>query len=664
MKSTNKQVAKATFYTSVAVLLAACGGGGGGSSTTSSGSTSQATPTLSGTVATGAPVSGANVTVTDSTGKSVTATADAKGNYQVSLTGLTAPFAVFATDPAGIAPPLASVVASALTNSSAPVIANVTTLTTAAAALVTSGGNPLDLTDNKNLSSLVTLTSVSNAVKTLNSATSNILSANNIDAKSFDPIATPFNANQTGADAVLDAVQVVPAHGLSGGFQLISIADANSSANLTLNSSAKASTPLPVPPVTGGALGTTVSALAQCLVGNSASCSQAIDAKYKENGFGSFVQAHPALAASGVKLGTPQVLEAIHGTDGSQQALITLPYTTSGGASGTEYTVAKLTSSGWNIIGNQQQYNVTIQSFIQRRQSPNFDYKNQTPVYATPRYESGISITIPLGAAGTPNPANFASASVTGPGIIGALYLVPPTLGSGKNTMSLAQAPQTTVPTGNLTSATQNQGYRWSWQSLPGVTATFQPSPSNMGSKYAAQPIDVSTVPQYATYTVTFYDASGSQIGQTSVMNTTPNYAASDGASIAWQNLSNDTLNAFLSANGSQSGAQASVTLAWSNLINGQNVAPLVTQAELTSQYLPSGSYTASNTVGYWNGPATYATSGQYSAQVTAGVDQTGTQQCTSACSFSALQPGTSRNVDLYSNVGLISADNHWDFSE
>ena len=52
-------------------------------------------------------------------------------------------------------------------------------------------------------------------MKTLNAAITNILSTSNLAQKGFDPIATPFVANRTGADAALDSLQIVPSHGRS-----------------------------------------------------------------------------------------------------------------------------------------------------------------------------------------------------------------------------------------------------------------------------------------------------------------------------------------------------------------------------------------------------------------------------------------------------------------
>lgn len=225
--------------------------------------------------------------------------------------------------------------------------------------------------------------------------------------------------------------------------------------------------------------------------------------------------------------------------------------------------------------------------------------------------------------------------------------------------MSIARAPQTTVPTGGLTSDTQAYGHRWSWKTLPGATGTFVPSALNLGEKYEPRPIDVSSVPQFATYTVTFYDASGTQIGQTSVVNPTPNIAASNGAYIPWQTLSADTINSLLSPSGSQAGALPSVNLSWSNLVNGVTVAPLVTDAIFSTQ----GSGPTDNIMGYGKGTA-YAAFGIYSLSVTAGIDQNGAQGCTTACSFAALVSGIDRNLELDSNYGPISLGAYWGYSD
>ncbi len=601
---------------------------------------------MAGTVAVGGSVVGANITVIDSTGKSVATTSDASGNYSISLSGLTAPLLIVASDPNGVHPTLASVVASIPKGTSAPVVGNVTTLTTAVAALLTTSGNPMELTGSGTLSSLAQTSSVTGAVAKLNTALSNILPANGLNAASFDPVGTTFTANQTGADAVIDAVQVVPAP--TGGTQIIS--SASPSSGITLNQSTAVSTPLAAPPASATYLSQVMAALTQCLAGTSSACSQAIGSSYKENGFTTFATAHPKLIASGVTIGTPETLEFFTGTGGVQEALVSIPYTTTGGVAGTEVTVVQKTSGdAWDIIGNQQQYNVDISSYLSRWQ---FLDTSDAPYN---RYEAGLNISIPVGGV---NPSNLASASVTGPGINGTLYLVP-RAAAGNGTLALTSTAQTGVPTGGVTSGSNTNLYRWSWQAVPGATGTYTP-PTGRRGFYASSSVDLSTVPQFATYTVTFYDSTGTQIGQPmSVVNTTPPISAASGAGVAWQTLAASVQNNLLNPNGSLAGAQSLIALSWSNMVNNQNIAPLVSRSQI--QAVPGTGVTTGEVDGWWPGPATFAASGQYSSTVTPGADQFGVLQC-SGCVFPALQSGGARLAELNWNVGQTAYYNIWKY--
>lgn len=132
--------------------------------------------------------------------------------YSVPISGLTEPFLITAADPCGVSTTLYSVVATANTTSDAPVIANVTPLTTAVSALLTQSGNPGDLASNP---SGITRSAIATAETTLDKAMAPILSAGSMPA-SFDPIGTTFTPNQTGADAVIDSVAVPPSSTGSG----------------------------------------------------------------------------------------------------------------------------------------------------------------------------------------------------------------------------------------------------------------------------------------------------------------------------------------------------------------------------------------------------------------------------------------------------------------
>lgn len=367
--------------------------------------------------------------------------------------------------------------------------------------------------------------------------------------------------------------------------------------------------------------------------------------------------AHATLASSGVTLGSLKTLEFFDSSGGTQQALVAIPYTTSSGTAGTNVTVVQKTASGtWDIIGNQQQYNITITSELTRRQfldTADAEYS---------RYDSGLGITIPVGAAGTPNPSNLESASVTGPGIHGTAYLVPRNA-TGSDTLGLRESAYTAPPTGNDTTDSNTNLYRWSWQALPGATATYTPPSGDLGY-YTPAPIDVSTVPRFATYTVTFYDSTGTQIGQpVSVINATPTLAASAGAGVAWQTLASSVQSDFLSPAGTQEAAQTSTSVSWSNLVNSQNLGPLVTGVQIQS--VPGTGVTPTTEIDGWStGTVTFATSGQYSTTVTAGIAQNGVQACSSACQFAALQTGASRLVELNWNVGNTAYYNIWKYND
>ena len=628
-------------------LIAGCGGGGGGSASTNS--TAQAA-TMTGTVAVGSAVANATVTVFGANGASATVTADGSGGYSVSLAGLTAPYVVVATDPSGVNSTLVSVLAS-VPSGSTRVVTNVTTLTSAVAALMTASGNPLDLATGGNFSANVTADAINSAVSKLNAALSTILAANGVSPANFDPIGTPFSPNQSGIDAVIDDIELVSNSG--GGVQLMSVGD--TSTGIPLNRGASIGGPLSSPPAHGGYLGSLMTELGQCLAGTTSACSQAIDASYLENGFSSFASAHSSLAASGVKLGVPQTLEFF--TSGStQKALVLLRYISASGVPGSTVTVVQKTGSGWDIVGNQQPFNVMIHSFLAQRtylDSANAPFN---------RFESGIEIEVPAGANGTPNPVTLGSVGVTGPGISGTAFLVPRN-GSGNSLFALTSTTVSTPPTLPTTTNSNTTLYRWSWQAVPGVSGTFSPAKSSRGF-YTPASIDVATVPNFSTYTVTFYDTSGSPIGSPfPVINASPTVPAVAGNGVPWQSLTSDTIANVLTPGASLAAIEPSLPLSWSNLVGGLPVAPVVAKAGV--QGVPGTGVTPSTTVeGFSIMPTSFAASGQYATSVVAGVDQNGNQQCESSCAFPALQTGGSRVVQLIWNMSGVGFFNIWKYTD
>ncbi|AJX61443.1 cell wall surface anchor family protein [Burkholderia pseudomallei] len=518
---------------------------------------------MTGTVAVGSALTNATVTVMDANGKTAIATSGSNGTYSVSLSGLTAPFLITATDPSGASTTLYSVVASANTSSGAPVTANVTPLTTAVAALMTASGNPADLSSN---TSTITSSAISTAEATLDAALAPILSANGM-AMGFDPIATTFSPNQTGADAVIDSIAVTPS--MTGtGLQITSLAD--SSAPIPLNSATTVSTPLSAPSQPANYLASLQTSLTSCMAGTASACSTVVDASYRNNGNATIQTSHASLFATGATLiGIKTLAFLPAGTlpaVTNPAALVDLIYTDANGNPNFATEVVQKTASGWDVIGNQEQYAISIASFVGRLQFTD-------PADATnSRYESGLNIQIPRGI--TINGDSVISAVVKGPGLPSSGVILMSGLSGtvGNNllfTSAAAAEPiygcsnnpcatpgQTVAPNGGITSE-----YKWDWIGLNGSSITSPGTPD-----YAAQPETLSSIPQYSAYTVTFYDGSGMQIGTPqTVLNTAPIAAAASGANVSWQTLGNDIIANFLTAGGADTAVTSpvSATIDW-----------------------------------------------------------------------------------------------------
>ncbi len=654
-----------TVLASAALMLTACSGGGDSSTAASS------TPSsIGGTVAVGNALVGANVTLIDATGKSTTATSDSNGNYSIALAGLTAPFLLVATDPSGNNAPLYSVTASVPTNSSAPVVANVTPLTTAVTAELTSDGNPLDLTSSATLTKLVTPAAVNTAVSTLNTILTPILSADigSTAASSFNPINQSFTPNQTGADAVIDSVILTPAP--SGGLQLASIAAPGTA--IALNSSTSTSTQLAAPAQPANYLATLLSQLGQCIGGTSSACSSAIDASYLENGYnssnGGFQTFHSGISASGSTItGAKTVASWAAGLSpfgiSNPTALVRIFYTNAAGQQSFALTVVQQTQAAttttpavWDIIGNRQAYDVTINSFVTQRQ-----FLDSADDMGS-RDESGLNISIPVNSASSVNPSNVGSVKVTGPGLpTGGVWLEPRSA-TGNNTLALTSRAVTTAPTTATTSSSNTSLYRWSWQALSSDASTFAFTvTTGDAGYYAPTALTAQTLPAaLASYSVTFYDTTGAAINSSpvTVVNSSTPLLANASSGVAWQTLGSDVISNFLNPSGSLAAAQTSVAVDWSGLVNGANIAPPLTGIQIQA------ASTQAEVDGWWEGSPTAGQNGQFTETVTAGVAQNGAQTCTTACQFPALGTGGSRLVQLAWSAEGVNYYNIWKYND
>lgn len=564
----NLGICKLALSVVMSSVLAACGGGDGGSTTSTGAATSPAASpqSLTGTVAVGTALANAKVVVVDAKGNTASTTSDANGSYTVSLSGLTAPLLIAANDPAGISLPLYSVVVSTATGTSAPVVANVTPLTTAVAAQLTSDGNPGGLATSSALAGMSS-SAVAASVAKLNAALSAILAAKGLDAGSFDPIGGVFAPNQTGADAVIDAVAITQST-TGSGLQLSSVADPNTAIQLTQNAASTA--PLAVPPQPANYLATLVAQLGQCLAGMASACSTAIDAGYLNQGFATFQARHPGLAATGSKLTgvktvtflKPNTLPNITGN----AALVYFLFTDATGAANFASDIVQQRSDGtWDIIGNQEQFNLYIASFLGRKQFLN------APDAGNGRLESGLDIRIPATFTVGSTTTTVTSASVQGPGLpAGGVYLTNidpqfnPRLTFPTPALTAPFVANGPVPRPDIGMSTQ---YKWSWASLSGGSSTYAP---NGLAEYSSQPVDVSSITQYGVYTVTLYDATGTAIGTPQkVLNVGPNAAAAAAINAPWQTLSNTTIGNYLTAGTTGPGCQGNpATVTWTTPTN------------------------------------------------------------------------------------------------
>lgn len=517
---------------------------------------------MSGTVAIGNALSAASITVMDSTGKTVSTTSDSNGAYSVPLTGLTSPLLITAADSSGASSTLYSIVASTTTSGATSITANVTTLTTAVAAELTDSGNPGDLASTTALSS-VSPSAVSAAVTQLNTSLTPILNQYNLSPATFDPIGGKFAADRTGADAVIDSVEIAPS--TSGtGLQLSSVADPNTVVPLKRNNGNPPT--LTAPAERADYLAPLVQSLGQCIAKNATACSAAIDANYRNDGYTSMQIRHGALFNAKSLIGVKTVAFLPAGTFSAISNQAALVYFLYIGANGTPNFasdfVQKLPNGTWDIIGNQEQYDVYIASFVGRKQYTDAADANNG------RFESGIDIQIPqalfIGGVQT----NVGSALVQGPGISGnGLYMLNTAsgLGSAAYDLTIPSTALTGPWTGCATCAQSNgtsSSYKWDWVSLTGGKSAFAP---NGAPSYTPQPINVASLPQHGVYTVTLFDTTGTRIGQpVQVMNIAPNVAAAAGALVPWQTLGSDVIANFLTPGGSAAtSAQATVALDW-----------------------------------------------------------------------------------------------------
>jgi hypothetical protein len=179
----------------VVTMLTACGGGG---------SAGGSTPSLTGTVAVGAPMANATITVKDGAGNTKTTTTDTNGKYTISdVSTLKAPLMLQAKGQVtGRELTLHSVLETTPTASS---VLNATPATEAITAHAM-GNDPASVFADQTKIANINANDLKAAKTKLTEAIAEVLKAMGQDSTKIDLFTTAFNADNTGLDKLLDFV--------------------------------------------------------------------------------------------------------------------------------------------------------------------------------------------------------------------------------------------------------------------------------------------------------------------------------------------------------------------------------------------------------------------------------------------------------------------------
>lgn len=392
-------------------LLVACGGGG--SAVVGSSGGGSVSTTLVGTAAVGAPMSGATIVLTDSTGKSVETTADSAGGYSfqsTDLQGLRAPLLLTASVQLGERKVNHYSVINSLEGD---VVANVTPLSSAVVALLSDSPilSPLTTQQLANLSG-AQLDTAKNKIKVAVKPLSDQMLQG-----AFDPISTPIRAVGEGVDQLLDHIDLTVAQtSISLMNKMKVVADTSISAASNTISIQKASAQLPdsLPPVIQptSALGELYSQFVRCFstvasqrmtvqsstqAALNESCSDIAVADYLHNGLDFKARWARALKTDTIKIGDgavfyfPEVRLAVN-----EQPLRLAVNFNFLDNSGTGFTVPEIIEYSpdnrkWRLYGNRRAINM----FIDANANYYADLSNY-PSYVnlnTSKIETGIQLT-------------------------------------------------------------------------------------------------------------------------------------------------------------------------------------------------------------------------------------------------------------------------------
>jgi hypothetical protein len=608
-------VSKTAASLSLIGLLAACGGGGGNAT---SSLPSELPATLTGVAASGAPIAGSTVTLTCSQGTTMTTTTDANGAYSFSLatSTCTAPYLITVTGTVGDAQVTLVSVQATTPAAGGSATVNVTPLTHAIAAALSSTGDPIDLANNFGTEKAnITGIAVTAAKGTLVTALAGTITQAGGDPKTFDPINTAFSANRTGLDQMLDNLQVqVTTAGVSiASAGAVAVVDdmgnnptgapADFSAGTvnirktdtpaTVTSLAAATTSLPdngigdsirdalnacfaQPKATRGSLATTLSSACQAVP---------IDSKYLHDGKTGSQEFDPYFTSStydNAKFMAPAVIRFFSNSATDTRALVKFALTRADGVVESFTTVGeKSTATGGvkKLRGNQRLFKVFVNGFVNKRVE--IANKNSTNPKST-FYSTGINFFLGMvegGAGGTSGASTTGRkvgyVNVTGPGLPAAGLFLRPTLAGCDSYYAIATSATATPPrctslyrmSSRAASATDTDNF----SSLYGnaTRADFPAAPVSDANLLAIKPL--------SAYTFKLFNTSGVLIAtyierlrsRPLTMGTVANL---DGEidKVRWNTLSADTITALDTSQGKAfvGGNPSSFAVKWTNQPN------------------------------------------------------------------------------------------------
>lgn len=496
--------------------------------------------TVNGTVAIGAAVEAASVSITDNAGRPVCEQAalasDVDGNFTCTLKeGMAAPFIVVATDPSGGVQPMVSV-GTVTPAAGAIAVVNVTPLTTAIVGQLAPDDSALSLVSDPSLLDTGQLEQIK--AKVLEQLAP-VLAALGI-AAGFDPFATPMvaaTATRDGdvGDRLIEAVRITSVDGqlamapVDQPDAIVQLADANTvaaasvqapaavDASATLRRIAQALNACFALPVAERVLAKDdsipLSAGGPEVTDAAAACDGIVTGDgFLNGGFraGQYFYAllhDPAMV--GASFSAPETMLLLPDADGpgAHRAVVNLRYRDANGTAGSIITVARRlvrdeadvgVAGQWLLDGDQQQVQSSVQPVLLRREqlAPNAGTGTFANA-ATSRFDTGLNIFVNKDGPGS---TGLRAARVTGPGLPAAgvvLTRLNPAICSNQNWMNVRRKDgRTDVASATPSSNDGNRFYLHRSVGLTGSEATtrrpnpFEGSANNTQFVNWAHPLD------------------------------------------------------------------------------------------------------------------------------------------------------------------------------